>query len=186
MRHHAKRKRQAEEASGAVQMTRLKGFSGLAVALLLAACASDRSPPPAANYDPIPPMMPADAPPMQPEGPAVPRIEVRLPGADATLVRGRLATARRARGYTITVDQPAQLVAEKMLPADEALKRTNGASSNAAFRLDYIFNTSGGAVTVSLEASIVANPGSGREVVRAITMPAGDADALKQEISDSI
>lgn len=168
-----------------MQMTRLKGVCGLAAALLVAACANDRSPPPAANYDPIPPMMPADVPP-QPEGPAVPRIEVRLPGADATLVRGRLATARRARGYNITVDQPAQLVAEKILPADEALKRTNGASSNAAFRLDYIFNTSGGAVTVSLEASIVSNPGSGREVVRAITMPAADADALKKEISDSM
>ncbi len=165
-------------------MTRLKGLCGLAAVLLLTACSGDRGGQPQATYDPIPPMMPAEAPP--PAAPEVPRIEVRLAGADATLVRGRLATARRARGYAITVDQPSQLVAEKRLPPDEALKRTNGASSNAAFRLDYIFNTSGGAVTVSLEASIVANPGSPGEVVRAIAMPGPDADALKKEISDSV
>jgi len=130
-------------------------------------------------------MMPTEAAPPV-EEPTVPRIEVKLPAADSTLVRGRLATARQARGYTITVDQPAQLVAEKRLTPDEALKRTNGASSNAAFRLDYIFNTSGGAVTVSLEASIVTNPGVAGEQVRAIAMPGPDADALKKEISDSI
>ncbi|WP_454916115.1 hypothetical protein [Xanthobacter sediminis] len=167
-------------------MTRLKGLCGLAALLLVTACSGDRGGPAPATYDPIPPMMPAEAPPPVPEGPAVPRIEVRLPAADATLVRGRLATARRARGYAITVDQPAQLVAEKRLPPDEALKRTNGATSNAAFRLDYIFNTSGGAVTVSLEASIVANPGSQGEVVKAIAMPGPDADALKKEIADSV
>ncbi|MDQ0506960.1 hypothetical protein [Xanthobacter agilis] len=167
-------------------MTRLKGVFGLAAVLLVTACSSDRVAQTPANYDPIPPMMPAGAPPPVPEGPTVPRIEVRLPAADATLVRGRLATARRARGYAITVDQPAQLVAEKRLPPDEALKRTNGASSNAAFRLDYIFNTSGGAVTVSLEASIVTNPGSPGEVVRAIAMPGPDAEALKKEIADSV
>lgn len=166
-------------------MTRLKGLSAVAAMLLLAACSGDRGAQRPATYDPIPPMMPAEAPAPAPEGPTVPRIEVRLQGADATLVRGRLATARRARGYTITVDQPAQLVAEKRLPPDEALKRTNGASSNAAFRLDYIFNTSGGAVTVSLEASIVTNPGPG-EVVRAIAMPGPDAEALKKEISDAV
>lgn len=169
-----------------MQMMRLKGFCGLAAALLLAACASDRAPPPSNNYDPIPPMMPAEAPPPAPEGPTVPRIEVKLTGADATLVRGRLATARQARGYTITVDQPAQLVAEKRLTADEALKRTNGASSDASFRLDYIFNTSGGAVTVSLEASIVTNPGRAGEVVRPLAMPGPDADALKREISEAV
>ncbi|MFG1478845.1 hypothetical protein V5F53_09270 [Xanthobacter sp. V4C-4] len=166
-------------------MTRLKGLCGLAAALLVAACSSDRGAPGPSNMDPIPPMMPAEGPPPAPEGPAVPRIEVRLAAADATLVRGRLATARRARGYTITVDQPAQLVAEKRLPPEEALKRTNGASSNAAFRLDYIFNSSGGGVTVSLEASIVANPGTPGEVVRAIAMPGPDAEALKKEITDA-
>ncbi|MGQ3671100.1 hypothetical protein ACT6QG_01730 [Xanthobacter sp. TB0136] len=128
--------------------------------------------------------MPSQTAPVQ-EGPAVPRIEVRLEGADATLVRGRLATSRRARGYTITVDQPSQLVAEKKLPPEEALKRTNGASSDAAFRLDYIFNTSGGAVTVSLEASVVTNPGRPGESVRPITMPAADAAALRREIADA-
>jgi hypothetical protein len=101
------------------------------------------------------------------------------------LVRGRLATARRARDYAITVDQPSHLVAEKRLPPDEALKRTNGASSDAAFRLDYVFNTSGGTVTVSLEASIVTNPGRPGEKVQPITMPSSDADALKSEISES-
>lgn len=164
-------------------MSRLKTVGGLAGALLLAACASDRSPPPAATYDlNAPPMMEQ---PLAPEGPAVPRIEVKLPASDATLVRARLATARRARDYAITVDQPSHLVAEKRLSPDDALKRTNGASSDAAFRLDYQFNTSGGAVTVSLEASIVTNPGRPGERVQAITMPASDADALKQEIADS-
>lgn len=166
-------------------MTRLKALSGLAAVLLVTACSGDRVGNAPTNYDPIPPMMPAEAPPPVVEAPTVPRIEVRLPGADSTLVRGRLATARRARGYTITVDQPSQLVAEKRLPPDEALKRTNNASSNAAFRLDYIFNTSGGAVTVSLEASIVTNPGAPGEVVRPIAMPGPDAEALKKEISDS-
>lgn len=155
---------------------------GAAAALLLSACASERSGQP--TYDPLPP-----PPPMAeqiPEGPAVPRIEVRLANADPTLVRARLSTARRARDYTITVDQPAHLVAEKMLTPDEAMKRTNGATRNAAFRLDYIFNTSGGTTTVSLEAAIVANPGRPGEVVRAIAMPGADADALKQEIADSV
>lgn len=165
-------------------MTRLKTLGGLAGALLLAACASDRSPPPSSSYDPLPPPPVAEAP-VVPEGPAVPRIEVKLPASDATLVRARLATARRARDYAITVDQPSHLVAEKRLTTEEALKRTNGASSDAAFRLDYQFNTSGGSVTVSLEASIVTNPGRPGEQVHAITMPAGDADALKQEIADS-
>ncbi len=152
-------------------------------ALLLSACAAERSAQPA--YDPLPPPPPGSAEQLIPEGPAVPRIEVRLANADPTLVRGRLSTARRARDYTITVDQPAHLVAEKMLSPEEAMKRTNGATRNAAFRLDYIFNTSGGTTTVSLEAAIVANPGRPGEVVRAITMPAADADALKQEIADS-
>lgn len=152
-------------------------------ALALAACASDRGGG-SANYDPLPPPPPVDQV-VVPEGPAVPRIEVRLANADPTLVRARLATSRRARDYTITVDQPAHLVAEKMLAPDEALRRTNGASSNAAFRLDYIFNTSGGATTVALEAAIVTNPGRPGEQVRAISMPAGDAEALKQEIADA-
>lgn len=173
------------EASGQVRMSAKKVVCGTAMALLLAGCAaSERSGPSSASYDPLPPPPPG----MEqqiPEGPAVPRIEVRIPSADATLVRGRLATARRARDYTITVDQPARLVAEKMLPPAEALKRTNGASNNAAFRLDYIFNSSGGAVTVSLEASIVTNPGRPGEIVRPIAMPGPDADALKQEIADS-
>lgn len=151
-------------------------------ALALAACASDRGGG-SASYDPLPPP-PAEQV-VVPEGPAVPRIEVRLANVDPTLVRARLATSRRARDYTITVDQPAHLVAEKMLSPDEALRRTNGASSNAAFRLDYIFNTSGGATTVALEAAVVTNPGRPGEQVRAISMPAGDAEALKQEIADA-
>lgn len=154
-------------------------------ALALAACASDRGGG-SANFDPLPPPPPVSADQVVvPEGPAVPRIEVRLANADPTLVRARLATSRRARDYTITVDQPAHLVAEKMLSPDEALRRTNGASNNAAFRLDYIFNTSGGATTVALEAAIVTNPGRPGEQVRAISMPAGDAEALKQEIADA-
>ncbi|MFG1357945.1 hypothetical protein [Xanthobacter pseudotagetidis] len=156
----------------------------IVAALLVAGCASDRSPAPSAGYDLTPQMAPLEPAPV-PEGPAVPRIEVKLAGADATLVRGRLATARRARDYAITVDQPSHLVAEKRLPPDEALKRTNGASSDAAFRLDYVFNTSGGTVTVSLEASIVTNPGRPGEKVQPITMPSSDADALKAEISES-
>lgn len=167
----------------ATSVNGVKLVCALGLVLAVAACASNerRGAP---SYDPVPPM-PAELAPVQ-EAPPVPRIEVRLDGADATLVRARLATARRARGYNITVDQPAQLVAEKMLSADEALKQTNGASSNAAFRLDYVFNTSGGAVTVSLEASIVTNPGRAGESVRPITMPAADAEALKREVSDSV
>lgn len=166
-------------------MTWLKIVGGVSGVLMLAACASDRSPEPSTSYG-LSPMPPLAEQPAVPEGPAVPRIEVKLPGADATLVRARLATARRARDYTISVDQPSHLVAEKRLTTDEALKRTNGASSDAAFRLDYVFNTSGGAVTVSLEASIVTNPGRPGELVQPITMPAPDAQALKQEISDSV
>ncbi|MEP9353464.1 hypothetical protein ABLE93_07695 [Xanthobacter sp. KR7-65] len=168
-------------------MTGGRMVAALAVALALAGCGSsyDRAPPPAATYDPIPPLMPSEPPPVTPEGPAVPRIEVKLASADATLVRARIATARRARQYNITVDQPAQLIAEKRLSPDEAMKRTNGQTQDAAFRLDYIFNTSGGSVTVSLEASIVANPGRPGEQVRPITMPAGDADALKEEIASA-
>lgn len=164
-------------------MTGGRLVSALAVALALAGCSSsyDRAPA-GATYDPIPPAMPTE-PPMVPEGPAVPRIEVKLAGADPTLVRARIATSRRARQYNITVDQPAQLIAEKRLTPDEAMKRTNGQSQDASFRLDYIFNTSGGNVTVSLEASIVTNPGRPGERVQPITMPAGDADALKEEIA---
>lgn len=167
-------------------MTGVRMVSAVAVALALAGCTSsyDRAPS-GATYDPIPPIMPAEAPPVLPEGPAVPRIEVKLAGADPTLVRARIATARRARQYNITIDQPAQLIAEKRLPPDEAMKRTNGQTQDAAFRLDYIFNSSGGNVTVSLEASIVANPGRPGEQVRPITMPAGDADALKEEIASA-
>lgn len=163
-----------------------QAIAAVTVALLMAGCSGDRygsRPQASASMDPIPPMMPAEPAPMVPEGPAVPRIEVKLANADATLVRARIATARRARQYNITVDQPAQLIAEKRLPPDEAMRRTNGQSQDAAFRLDYIFNTSGGAVTVSLEASIVTNPGRPGEHVQPITMPAGDADALKEEIS---
>ncbi|MFG1378886.1 hypothetical protein [Xanthobacter autotrophicus] len=167
-------------------MTGAKGISAVALVLLLAGCGGERydRAAPQASLDPIPPMMPAEQAPL-PEGPAVPRIEVKLPNADPTLVRARISTSRRARQYNITVDQPAQLVAEKRLTPDEALKRTNGQSQDAAFRLDYIFNTSGGTVTVSLEASIVSNPGRPGESVHPITMPASDADALKQEISAS-
>ncbi|MFS8038305.1 hypothetical protein ACI7BZ_15350 [Xanthobacter sp. AM11] len=166
-------------------MTGARVVSAVAVALVLSGCTGmERSERASPMMDPLPPAMPLEPPPV-PEGPAVPRIEVKLPAADATLVRARIATARRARQYNITVDQPARLVAEKMLSPDEALKRTNGQSQDAAFRLDYIFNTSGGAVTVSLEASIVTNPGRPGEQVRAITMPSGDADALKEEISAS-
>ncbi len=162
------------------------GLAGaMAAALALAGCASERTSrnpwDAPANYGDGAAQV---APPVQP-GPEVPRIEVKLSGADATLVRARLATSRRARNYNITVDQPSHLVAEKPLTADEALKRTNGASSDAAFRLDYIFNTSGGVTTVSLEASVVTNPGRPGEQVQAITMPAGDADALKREIQDA-
>ncbi len=166
-------------------MTGVRWVSVAAVALALAGCSSsyDRAPAPSPTYDPIPPAMPTEMPPAVPEGPAVPRIEVKLAGADATLVRARIATSRRARQYTITVDQPAQLIAEKRLPPDEAMRRTNGQSQDAAFRLDYIFNTSGGNVTVSLEASIVTNPGRPGERVQPITMPGPDADALKEEIS---
>ncbi|MGQ3674006.1 hypothetical protein ACT6QH_00655 [Xanthobacter sp. TB0139] len=172
-------------ATKAAPLKGAKWVCTLAFTAALAACAgSEQRTGARPSYDPLPPMMP-DQQPMAPQGPAVPRIEVRLEGANATLVRGRLATARRARGYTITVDQPSHLVAEKMLPADEALKRTNGASSDAAFRLDYVFNTSGGAVTVSLEAAVVTNPGRPGEMVRPITMPPGDAAALKQEIADA-
>ncbi len=161
----------------------VKLVCALALVTAVAACAgSGNQQRPAAGYDPVPSM---PAMPQVPEEPAVPRIEVRLDGSDATLVRGRLATSRRARGYTITVDQPAQLVAEKILSPEEALKRTNGASSDAAFRLDYIFNTSGGAVTVSLEASVVTNPGRPGEVVRPIAMPPADAAALRREISEA-
>lgn len=163
------------------------GMAAMAVALVLAGCSAERYDRPApAAMDPVPPMMPTEPPPMAPAGPAVPRIEVQLPNSDATLVRGRIATARRARQYNITVDQPARLVAEKMLPPEEALRRTNGKSRDAAFRLDYVFNTSGGNVTVSLEASIVTNPGRPGEQVQPITMPAGDADALKEEISGAV
>ncbi|MFG1344386.1 hypothetical protein V5F59_05800 [Xanthobacter autotrophicus DSM 431] len=166
-------------------MTGGRLVSAIAVALVLAGCSSERYDRPApAAIDPVPPLMPTDVPPVQ-EGPAVPRIEVRLQGADSTLVRARIATARRARQYNITVDQPAHLVAEKRLTPDEAMKRTNGQSQDASFRLDYIFNTSGGVVTVALEAAIVTNPGRPGEQVRAITMPAPDADALKEEISAS-
>lgn len=167
-----------------MRITWLKTVGGFAGALALAACASDRSPPPSASYD-FSAMPPAAEQPLVPQGPAVPRIEVKLPAADATLVRARLATARRARDYAITVDQPAHLVAEKRLPTDEALRRTNGASSDAAFRLDYIFNTSGGTVTVSLEAAVVTNPGRPGELVQPFSMPAADAEALKQEIKDA-
>lgn len=165
-------------------MTWLKTVGGVTGALMLAACASDRSPSPSSTYD-YSAMPPPVEQPGIPEGPAVPRIEVKLPAADATLVRARLATARRARDYAITVDQPSHLVAEKRLSSEDALKRTNGASSDAAFRLDYIFNTSGGTVTVALEAAIVTNPGRPGERVQAIAMPPADADALKQEITDS-
>lgn len=165
-------------------MTGARMVSAIAVALVLGGCAVERPDRSTPMTDPIPSAMPLEPQPI-PEGPAVPRIEVKLSGADTTLVRARIATARRARQYNITVDQPAHLVAEKMLSPDEALKRTNGQSQDAAFRLDYIFNTSGGAVTVALEAAIVTNPGRPGEVVRAITMPASDADALKEEISAS-
>lgn len=160
--------------------------SAMTVALALAGCANERtsrSSWDSGNYGA--PVEPPPAVPPPPEGPAVPRIEVKLANADPTLVRGRLATSRRARSYTITVDQASHLVAEKPLTSEEALKRTNGASSDAAFRLDYVFNSSGGVVTVSLEASIVANPGRPGELVQPITMPAGDADALKREIQDA-
>jgi len=164
-------------------MTGGRGISALAVALVLAGCTAERyDRAPSAAIDPIPPAMPLE-PQAVPEGPAVPRIEVKLNNADPTLVRARIATARRARQYNITVDQPAHLVAEKRLPPDEAMRRTNGQSQDAAFRLDYIFNSSGGVVTVALEAAIVTNPGRPGESVRAITMPGSDADALKEEIS---
>lgn len=166
-------------------MTGVRVVSALAVALVLAGCSSERPTRSTAMTDPVPPMMPMEPPPPPPEGPAVPRIEVKLANADPTLVRARIATSRRARQYNITLDQPARLVAEKMLSPEEAMKRTNGQSQDAAFRLDYVFNTSGGAVTVSLEASIVTNPGRPGEQVRPITMPAADADALKEEISAS-
>lgn len=169
--------------SRAVGMTGGRVVSAIAVALVLAGCSAERYDRPAsAAIDPVPPIMPAGPPPVQ-EGPAVPRIEVKLQSVDSTLVRARIATARRARQYNITVDQPAHLVAEKRLSPDEAMKRTNGQSQDAAFRLDYIFNTSGGVVTVALEASIVTNPGRPGEQVHAITMPGPDADALKEEIS---
>ena len=166
-------------------MTGVRRIAAVIVALVLSGCSAERyDRPQSAAIDPIPPAMPVE-PPVVPEGPAVPRIEVRLTNADATLVRARIATSRRARQYTITVDQPAQLVAEKRLSPDEAMRRTNGQSQDASFRLDYIFNSSGGGVTVSLEASIVTNPGRPGERVQPITMPAGDADALKEEISAS-
>ena len=57
------------EAAKDGPMTRLKTVGGLTGALLLAACASDRSPPPNAAYD-LPP--PPVAEPAVPAGPAVP------------------------------------------------------------------------------------------------------------------
>lgn len=169
--------------SGEARMRRMMVAGGLAASLMLAGCISDSDDRPVASYSPAQSTALPPAP--EPEGPTIPRIEVRLTGADSTLVRGRLATARRARGYTITVDQPAHLVAEKMLSPEDAMKRTNGASNNAAFRLDYVFNTSGGAVTVALEASIVTNPNTPREQVRPIAMPQADAQGLQQEMQDA-